>query len=238
MHIEFLSYLTKRRLAKMSILLCTVFILTALVEAVSRFTLPMVFIVDLLDAAMVLRLSYESTLLFFGYGILLFGMLSAVFPMFRDSKYRTNSKKLQIHFIILSSFIMSFLIARLFVAILNADINPVCQLWVKGYRIHHFFFGIGLLAIGGWLGHLNGGSRSIITKVSAGIYGTGLGLVADEFGLLLTFGNYWAEQSYIFFVLISLFLLIALLEEAYKLFKTTKNLNSMIITFIYGERKP
>jgi len=242
--IEFLSYLTKRRSARICILLCTIFVLTALVEAVSRFTLtlPAVFIVDILDAAMILRLSYESTLMFIGYGILLFGMLSAVFPMFRDSKFRPNSKKLQIHFIILSSFTVTFLIARLFVAILNADINPVCQLWVKGYRIHHFFVGIGLLAIAGWLGHINGGSRSIITKVSAGIYGTGMGLVADEFGLLLTFGDYWAEQSYIFFVLISLLLLIALLEEAYKLFKTAnktaKNLNSMVITFIYGEWKP
>ena len=213
---DFLSYLTGRGVAKISMFVSTAFSVTALIEAVFSFNVPSIFTDDFQDAALLLRLNYESTLLLIGYGILLFGMLSSTFSMLRDCKFRTNSKKLQIQFIILSSFIISFFIARLFVAILNADVNPWCQLWVKGYRIHHFFFGIGLLVIGGWLGHVNCGK--IITKISAGIYGIGLGLVADEFGLLLTFGDYWAEQSYIFFVLISLFLLITHLSEAYKTF--------------------
>ncbi len=239
---EFLLYLTKPRSAKISLLLCIGFVITAVVEAVSRFTLPAVLLIDFLDAAMILRLSYESTLLFFGYGFLIYGILRGVFTMFRDPVFRaranpgvgieidvnphtgtgssTSTGKLLIHFIILLSFILSFLIARLFVAILNADVNPLCQLWVKGYRIHHFFFGIGLLIVGGWLGHINYSCGSFITRLSAGIYGIGLGLVADEFGLLLTFGDYWTEQSYIFFVLISLLLTVALLVEAYRLFKT------------------
>lgn len=213
---DFLSYLTGRGVAKISMFVSTAFSVTALIEAVFSFNVPSRFTDDFQDAALLLRLNYESTLLLIGYGILLFGMLSSTFSMLRDCKFRPNSKKLQTQFIILSSFIISFFIARLFVAILNADVNPWCQLWVKGYRIHHFFFGIGLLVIGGWLGHVNCGK--IITKISAGIYGIGLGLVADEFGLLLTFGDYWAEQSYIFFVLISLFLLITHLSEAYKTF--------------------
>ena len=104
--------------------------------------------------------------------------------------------------------------------LLDVPINPACQLWVKGYRVHHFFFGIGLLVIGGWLGHIQCGQR-LVTWISAGLYGGGLGLIVDEFGLLLTFGDYWAIQSYIFFVLISLFLLITLLFESYKVFSAT-----------------
>jgi hypothetical protein len=197
------------------------FIIAALIDAVFFLDVLNIFTDDFIDAAMLLRMTYESVLIFIGYAILLFGMLSSAFSMLRDHKFKSNSKKLQIQFIILSTFIISFFIARAFVVFLNADINPACQFWVKGYRIHHFFFGIGLLVIGGWLGHIQRGR--LVTKISAGLYGGGLGLIMDEFGLLLTFGDYWAIQSYIFFVLISLFLLITLLFESYKLFNASSS---------------
>ncbi len=46
------------------------------------------------------------------------------------------------------------------------------------------------------------------------LYGGGLGLLIDEIGLLLTWGNYWATQSYIFsIIVIFIFLSIILYEH-------------------------
>ena len=218
---HFLSYFTRHKVVKMCIISGATFIIAALIDAVFFLNVLNMFTNDFIDAAMLLRMTYESTLMFIGYTILLFGMLSSAFSMLRDHRFKSNSKKLQIQFIILSSFIISFFIARTFVVLLSADINPACQLWMKGYRVHHFFFGIGLLVIGGWLGHFQHGRR-LVTWISAGLYGGGLGLVVDEFGLLLTFGDYWAIQSYIFFVLISQFFLITLLFESYKVFNASR----------------
>ncbi|MDI6885927.1 MAG: hypothetical protein QMD22_06205 [archaeon] len=217
---HFLSFLTRPKSVKISIISGTVIIVGALVDAVFFLNLLNMFTKDkALGAAMLLRLGYESTLIFMGYIILLFGFLNSAFLMLRNHKFNALSKKLQIQVIILISFIIAFLVARAFVVLLDVPINPAYQLWIKGYRVHHFFFGIGVLVIGGWLGHIQYGR--LITKISAGLYGIGVGLVVDEFGLLLTFGDYWAAQSYIFFVIISLFFLIMLLSEAYKLFNTS-----------------
>ncbi len=217
---HFLSYFTRHKLVKMCIICGATFIIAALIDAVFLLNVLNIFTNDFIDAAMLLRMTYESTLMFIGYAIFLLGMLSSTFSMLRDYKFKSNSKKLQIQFIVLSTFVVSFFIARTFVVLLSADINPACQLWVKGYRVHHFLFGIGLLVIGGWLGHIHCGRR-LVTWIAAGLYGGGLGLVVDEFGLLLTFGDYWAIQSYIFFVLISLFLLVTLLFESYKVFSAS-----------------
>ncbi|MFZ2071030.1 MAG: hypothetical protein WAV32_05450 [Halobacteriota archaeon] len=62
-----------------------------------------------------------------------------------------------------------------------------------------------------------------MTLISAALYGCGFGLVVDEFGLLLTFGDYWSIQSYVFFVIFSLFLLIMLSFEAYKIVNTASS---------------
>lgn len=217
---HFLSFLTRPKIVKMSIISGTVIIVGALIDAVLFLNILNIFTGgEVVNAATLLRLGYESTLIFIGYIILLFGILNSAFLMLRNHKFKPNSKKLQIQVIILFSFIIAFLIARAFVVLLDVPINPAYQLWIKGYRVHHFFFGIGVLVIGGWLGHIQYGR--LITKISACLYGIGVGLVVDEFGLLLTFGDYWAAQSYIFFVIISLLFLIMLLSEAYKLFNTS-----------------
>jgi hypothetical protein len=205
---------------KISIISGTAIIVGALIDAVLFFNILNIFTGgEVVNAATLLRLGYESTLIFIGYVILLFGLLNSAFLMLRNHNFNTPPKKLQIQVIIFLSFIIAFLVARAFVVLLDVPINPAHQLWVKGYRIHHFFYGIGLLVIGGWLGHTQNGRR--ITKIAAGLYGVGVGLVVDEFGLLLTFGDYWTAQSYIFFVIISLLFLIMLLSEAYKLFNTS-----------------
>ena len=57
------------------------------------------------------------------------------------------------------------------------------------------------------------GSQKKYKKISAMLYGGGLGLLIDEIGLLLTWGDYWATQSYIFgIIVIFIFLSIILYE--------------------------
>ncbi|MFB6214560.1 MAG: hypothetical protein ABEI54_01700 [Candidatus Bipolaricaulia bacterium] len=78
-----------------------------------------------------------------------------------------------------------------------------------GYHIHHFYFGILLMGIAGWLAIA--GSTSIRKEKLALVYGAGLGLLMDEIGLLLTWGNYASTLSY----LLGVFLLGIILSLVY-----------------------
>lgn len=51
---------------------------------------------------------------------------------------------------------------------------------------------------------------------SAMLYGGGLGLLIDEVGLLLTWGNYFAKQSYVFGVIVIVIFLSIILYEHIK----------------------
>jgi hypothetical protein len=64
-----------------------------------------------------------------------------------------------------------------------------------GYHIHHFYIGFALIAVAGWLALV--GSDAISKKYLAAMYGTGLGLFFDEIGLLLTWGDYYSQLSYL-----------------------------------------
>lgn len=69
-----------------------------------------------------------------------------------------------------------------------------------GVHIHHFWFGLMLQAIGGWLGISYNDER--IDRLAAILFGAGGGLIGDEVGLLLTFENYWSEITYTFIILL------------------------------------
>jgi len=103
----------------------------------------------------------------------------------------------------LISFLASFVIARAF-----TTINPDVVLRGGGFHIHHYLYGIIMLAIGGWLGISYNEER--ITRLAAVIYGAGGGLIGDEAGLLLG-GNYWTGITYtivvVFLVFVSTFIL-------------------------------
>lgn len=61
-----------------------------------------------------------------------------------------------------------------------------------GYHIHHFFYGFVLLVIAGWGALLR---PDWSRRHLAVVYGLGVGIFVDEFGFLLTWGDYWARQS-------------------------------------------
>jgi hypothetical protein len=114
-------------------------------------------------------------------------------------------RRVSLSLLALISFVASFAIARAF-----TTISPDVVLTSGGFHIHHYWYGIILLAIGGWLGISYNEER--IARLSAVIYGAGGGLIGDEVGLLLTSGNYWTEITYtivvIFLVFISTFILL------------------------------
>jgi hypothetical protein len=112
------------------------------------------------------------------------------------------------------SFIASFTIARTF-----TTLNPDTVLIGGGYHIHHFWYGIAMLAIGGWLGISYQSERT--DRLAAILFGAGGGLIGDEVGLLLTLENYWAETTYTFIIIVLTFAsMIVLVNKYHKVIRT------------------
>jgi len=95
----------------------------------------------------------------------------------------------------LTSFLASFLIARAF-----TSFYPKVVWEISGFHIHHFWYGLIMLAVGGWLGISVEDER--LSRVAAIFYGAGGGLIVDEIGLLLTLSAqaYWADFTYTFVI--------------------------------------
>lgn len=136
---------------------------------------------------------------------------------------KTNNKKLP--FLIGISYLLSFLLIRLSVLIagsvkhetvmaikegtIDANIYIGRNIIIYGYHIHHFYFGILLLGIAGWLAIV--GNEYFSKAKLAVMYGAGLGLFMDEIGLLLSEGDYFSPLSY----LLGIFLLGILINIIY-----------------------
>jgi len=114
-----------------------------------------------------------------------------------------GASKPNLSFIMLAFFLASFAAARVFTAFF-----PV-KLEFQGYHVHHFWYGLALLAIGGWLG-INYRDDNI-DRIAAIIFGVGGGLVGDEIGLLITFGDYYSELTYTFVISLLAFAFMATL---------------------------
>jgi hypothetical protein len=93
----------------------------------------------------------------------------------------------------LVSFVASFVIARTF-----TTFYPDTVLVSGDYHIHHFWYGIAMLAIGGWLGISLENPR--INRLAAILFGAGGGFIGDEIGLLLTLNDYYTGITYTFVI--------------------------------------
>ena len=114
----------------------------------------------------------------------------------------------------LVSFILSFLIARAF-----TSLSPKTVMVASGLHIHHFWYGLIMLAVGGWLG-ISYHNESL-DRVAAVLFGAGGGLLGDEVGLLLTFGDYWSGITYTFLIVFTAFASTLIL--LFKYFKTIRS---------------
>jgi hypothetical protein len=116
----------------------------------------------------------------------------------------------------LISFLGSFGIARTF-----TTFYPDAVLVGGGFHIHHFWYGLAMLAIGGWLGISVENER--VNRVSAILFGAGGGLIGDEVGLLLTLESesYWTEITYTSVILFLAFIsMLILLNKYSKIIRT------------------
>ena len=96
-------------------------------------------------------------------------------------------------FLALLSFVVGFSAARIF-----ATVYPGVVVQSSGIHFHHFWYGLLMVVVAGWLGIAS--NRPEHDRAYAVLFGLGLGLVGDETGLLLTFGDYRSELTYVVFV--------------------------------------
>lgn len=109
-------------------------------------------------------------------------------------------------FVILVYFFATFIIVRAFVYAWTYGFIPEIALVIKGIEIHHLNFGIFILAVAGYLALVKEkeDSRLKIAK----IYGIGLALAFDEFGMWLHLeNNYWLRQSFDGIIIITVILI-------------------------------
>ncbi len=97
---------------------------------------------------------------------------------------------------VLYSFLLTFMAARVVVFMIMARAIPDLYLNLKGTHVHHLNYGIFLLAgIGAYLLFARPVGRTL--ALAATIYGVGLGLTFDEFGMWVHLGgSYWQRASF------------------------------------------
>lgn len=98
-------------------------------------------------------------------------------------------------FLALLSFVSSFFSARIF-----ATLNPNVVVVKGGIHFHHFWYGLVMLVVAGWFGIAY--NRPDLVRIYAIVFGLGGGLLGDEVGLLLTFGDYNSTLTYFVFVMV------------------------------------
>src|SRR6266849_5407834 len=112
-------------------------------------------------------------------------------------------------FIATLAFVVSFFGSRLF-----ATLFPTTVVMQGGIHLHHFWYGLALISVAGWMGIAWRNER--LYRLYAVLYGMGAGFVGDEVGLLLTFNNYQSELTYLFFIAAISFVIIATLFLRYR----------------------
>ena len=127
-------------------------------------------------------------------------------------------------FIATLAFVASFFASRLF-----AILFPNTVIMRGTIHLHHFWYGIALISVAGWMGIAWKNDR--LDRLYALLYGLGAGFVGDEIGLLLTLGDYQSELSYEFFIGAISFVIIATLLVRYR-----SQLESELLKLSFPER--
>jgi len=126
---------------------------------------------------------------------------------YKDYIIKRNKK---IPFVAFLIFLLTILVCRLIVIWIEEG-RPFLNFFrISEYHVHHFYLGIFLIIISNWL-LLQVNNKKYINEIkisSSILFGIGLGLITDEFGLILTMefdikGEYWAPHSYYLMSIIS-----------------------------------
>ena len=118
----------------------------------------------------------------------------------------------------LFSFLMTFILARVFVFLIMADAMPNLYFFMHGTHVHHLNYGVFLLAVvAGYSVFRRPVGRA--AETTALLYGVAMGLTFDEFGMWLHLGgSYWQRASVDAVIVVSaLFALVAFARTLKKL---------------------
>ena len=110
--------------------------------------------------------------------------MSSLFDLHKQNKRRL--------FFVLIFFLLSFVISRWYSLYFHFYV------YIRGYHIHHFYFGALTLALGAILGILNNNHNKKRLFIACALIGIGMGMFADEIGLLLNSTNSTGMNEYFF----------------------------------------
>jgi hypothetical protein len=98
--------------------------------------------------------------------------------------------------LVLATFLLTFMAARVVVYLIMSRRMPDLYLHVGGTHVHHLNYGIFLLSgVGAWLLFATMNARRL--DLAAVVYGIGLALTFDEFGMWIHLGGaYWQRASF------------------------------------------
>jgi hypothetical protein len=98
--------------------------------------------------------------------------------------------------IVLVTLLLTFILARVIVFLIMSRTIPDLYLHLGGTHVHHLNYGIFLLSIvGGYLLLRRPAGRSL--EIAALVYGIGIALTFDEFGMWIRLGgSYWQRASW------------------------------------------
>lgn len=94
-------------------------------------------------------------------------------------------------FLGLLAFMVSFAGSRIF-----TTLHPHTWVVIGGIHVHHFWYGLAMIGVAGWLGIIS--TVPTHRRVYVLVFGVGGGLIGDEIGLLLTLGDYYSHLTYFF----------------------------------------
>ncbi|MEU2793937.1 hypothetical protein [Streptomyces sp. NPDC007100] len=95
----------------------------------------------------------------------------------------------------LVSFVATFAVTRMITRLIRAGKGPFRNISPGGLHIHHVVPGVVLMVIGGFTA-IAGGRHGYGAGIAAVLFGMGVGLVLDEFALILHLDDvYWSEQG-------------------------------------------
>jgi hypothetical protein len=115
--------------------------------------------------------------------------------LFNDTTGFDRTDKTHLARIVLFVFLLTFMLARIVVFLIMSRRIPDLFLHLGGTHIHHLNYGIFLLAgLGAFF--LFGKPEGRSLQVAAVVYGIGMALTFDEFGMWVRLGgSYWQRAS-------------------------------------------
>jgi hypothetical protein len=123
--------------------------------------------------------------------------------------------------IVLATFVLTFVASRVLVLLIMTHRIPDFFVHVGGTHVHHLNYGIFLLSgVGAFLLFVRPTGEA--EDISAIVYGIGLGLTFDEFGIWLHLGGpYWQRASFDAVIIIAALLGLFAFAPTIQKFKTT-----------------